>query len=73
MTGEELLVAKKVALKQVEVIRRRLKVIDLLLKDMELEEEEEEEKSEVESEEEEEEEEEKEKALLPRKRMRGRK
>jgi hypothetical protein len=40
----------------VEVIRRRLKVIDLLLKDMELEEEEEEEKSEVESEEEEEEE-----------------
>jgi hypothetical protein len=66
------LVAKKAALKQVEVIRRRLKVIDLLLKNMELEEKEEK-KSEVESEEEEEEKGEKKKALLPWKRVHGHK
>jgi hypothetical protein len=57
----------------VEVIRRRLKVIDLLLNDMELEEEEEEEKSEVESKEKKKKEEEKKKALFSQKRVHGRK
>jgi hypothetical protein len=60
MTKEELLEAKKASIKQNVVIKRRLKVIDILLKEMEeseKEEEEEEKEKEVEEVEEEEEEE----------------
>jgi hypothetical protein len=64
MTEEELLAAKKAALKQVEVIKRRLKVIDILLKEMEFEKEKEEEEEDKEEEDEEEEEEEEEELPL---------
>jgi hypothetical protein len=73
MTEKELLTTKKAALKQVEVIKRRLKVIDILLK--EIKEEKDEKEKEEKDEKEEKEEEEKEEKLHPlaRKRMHGRK
>jgi hypothetical protein len=78
MIKKELLEAKKVLIKQELVIKRRLKVIDISLREMESEKEKEkenkEEKKEKEEEKEEEEEEE-EKALRPppKKRICGRK
>jgi hypothetical protein len=80
MTKKEELEAKKASIKQELVIKRRLNVIDILLREMESEKEKEkedkEEKEEEEKkEEEEEEEEEEEKALCPppKKRIRGHK
>jgi hypothetical protein len=78
MTKKELLEAKKASIKQKVVIKRRLKVIDILLKEMkesEKEEEKEEKEKEVEEVEEEKEEEEKKEALRPprKKRTHGRK